>query len=59
MYVSDVIEVVCVCVYVCVDLLFVFLSKAVNKSMTHLKINGVSGLGSEIFLEQAGMYNLN
>lgn len=55
MYVFDVIEVVCVCV----DLLFVFLCKAVNKSMAHLKINGVSELGSEIFLEQAGMYNLN
>ena len=57
MYVFDVIEVVCVCV--CVDLLFVFLCKAVNKSMAHLKINGVSELGSEIFLEQTGMYNPN
>ena len=59
MYVFDVIEVVCVCVCVCVDLLFVFLCKAVNKSMAHLKINGVSELGSEIFLEQTGMYNPN
>ena len=57
MYVFDVIEVVCV--YVCVDLVFVFLCKAVNKSMAHLKINGVSELGSEIFLKQARMYDLN
>ena len=45
--------------YVYVDLLFVFLCKAIHKSIVHLKMNGVSELGSAIFLEQARMYNLN